>query len=231
MLSFFSCFAQPLSRFGIALSFASLSLPAAASSISHFDLVLKWDSTTFYNVALDEYGASTGGTARATAGGHYGQLSSEDDVWGLNHAFSGHNMNRMLRFRLTMVEDAGGYSPYRTEVCDFDGISCTTGTNTYYNFGQIYTSSFSVLTENGGEGYSINGGWDVGDAVSFNDFVDGSRWASGTTETGSWEASYGDAISRFTVVSAQLNPVPLPAGLALLPLGLAGLALLRRRRR
>lgn len=167
-----------------------------------------------------------------------GTLLEQDDIWGLPRLFPQFSIGDTLSFSasLSLPDASGGKGTALS--CSLGGLNCAQGNPvaTYDDAG----STFSL-------GYGYNSGfWGTlkpGEVLSWN-FVAWDCPASGpqtlencaaftTAATTSGNlARWGIMQARFAVVQTPMPaPVPLPAPALLLPVGLIGLAALRRRRK
>lgn len=239
-----------ISRIFWALCLLLISKQAALSATFDFDLTLEWQGTTFRSVEVEEnndfVSPYTGEILRSSTVVRYPDLSLADDVWGLPHRLSGLDFSAPISFTARFVEDSSGYGPARAQSCSFGGISCTQAFNRYDSFSSATQTGFSLL--NGWDfGIEIEGSSTIGSTLSVLDFVTAPRSVTNPA-AGINSVTYGDVFSQFTVTANNLQPViaqrsftfarsatpppvPLPGTLVLLPMGLAGLALLKRRRR
>ncbi|WP_246448815.1 VPLPA-CTERM sorting domain-containing protein [Paracoccus amoyensis] len=182
---------------------------AGAANAATFHYRLTHDHTLFSDVS--SYTDTSDGDV------YHASLSSADDPWGLPLLFAG----------LT----AGNSYDFRAEITDDTVVSCSIGTfdckpafDPYFS----YTSTTPLMF--GDELFHVSFGEAkrAANSMLVSDVHDGNS-AGFYIPQGAAMINVRTRSTYFTV--SEPAPVPLPAGIALLPVGLAGLAVLRRRKR
>ncbi|VDS07940.1 hypothetical protein PARHAE_01120 [Paracoccus haematequi] len=181
---------------------------AEAATIEQYDYRLRYEGTTFGSVAYSEYETQT----RT----EYGTVHSSADPFGLPHRFSdlavGDYVNLHIRAEIphNPIYDSEGNGG-RAPVCLIGSFNCSAfvkGAEPGLNLYNIW--NLFLIMKDGDTIFQTEGGY-AGDYYKL--------------EFG--EVYYRDPTAEFSIIA----PIPLPATVALLPLGMGALALMRRRRR
>lgn len=214
---------------------AILSLVAttvAASTVKDINLTLSYDGESYFDTRiLNCDPGQTVDACRASGevvfDGQDAWLDGADDAWGLPRLFPLFSPGQEISFtaRLHSGDLAAGVAG-SVSACDLGGYDCRGAT-----WVEFTDDAFDLF-------YGLNiwfwGGVEVGDQISFrNDsrvLSDAFLALTGTGHLGEWAVWQ----SNFTVtgtVPPPVAPVPLPAAMYLLPVGLAGFGIFRPGRR
>ncbi|WP_111560080.1 VPLPA-CTERM sorting domain-containing protein [Paracoccus sediminilitoris] len=199
--------------------FAGLFLLSAASSVSaasikNIDLRLSYGGNSYFNAVV----LNPQSQIVLFSGD---RLDQTDDLWGLPRLFA-FAVGKILRFTAQIDTDLG-----IVQSCSLGGLNCATGATLDPN----PQSPLSIFYGNTG---LFSGGLSVGDNLTYDvipstDPLDRFTAVTQTGDLAAWFVWRGN----FTVVEevVQPAPIPLPAPALLLPVGLAGLGLMRRRQK
>ncbi|MEM8691891.1 MAG: hypothetical protein AAGG57_08385 [Pseudomonadota bacterium] len=204
------------SKAALAVSVALFSLAApvaAAPIVLSLDVSLQYQGDVYSEVeAFDDI--ETIFTANV--------LASEDDPFGLPTLFPGLAVGDMATFSASYSEDNETFpGSLAVESCTFAGVDCSGLASASFE-GHVLEQDFFFFE------VLIDGGIKRGDTLQFldifaNDFSFGEAMQDDVTIT--WR----DQAALFTVESATVAKIPLPASVFLLALGLFGLRALRRK--
>lgn len=198
-----------LSCLAVALFPILLGAPASAASIQNIDLRLQFDGNSYFDATVTDMAGQPLFADDV--------LTQADDVYGLPRLFN-FGLGQVLRF--TAALDFEGAS--RVLSCNLGGLDCATGSD----LDSDRTFPLSI--------FYGQSGWFYGDLAvnsilrfDFAQFATNIQTVSG--DLASWSVGRGE----FTVLAdlpPQPAPIPLPAGMLLLPAGIGALAMLRRRK-
>ncbi|WP_083480350.1 VPLPA-CTERM sorting domain-containing protein [Jannaschia seosinensis] len=196
----------------------SVSAPTAeASTIKHLDLDLKLQKTGYNLLEIHD---PSGKLLQK-----HSFLDSRDNAWGIRPVV---DHDYAINQEYSLVATLGVSTPGENQFsnCYLGFRSCTNA------FGRINDNSFSmgdgVAQTTGFGDFFLRGGTDVGDEVTLSTFEGPDYYQF--FDDGSY-ASWSSDEHVFSVVSNNLTPIPLPAGLPLLLAGIGGLGLMTRRKR
>ncbi len=198
-----------LSSLAVALFPVLLGAPASAASIQNIDLRLQFDGNSYFDATVTDMAGQTLFTGDV--------LTQAEDVYGLPRLFN-FGLGQILRFTASLDFEGTG----SVLSCNLGGLDCAIGAD----LDSDRTFPLSIFY---GEA-----GWFYGDLAvnsilrfDFAQFATNIQTASG--DLASWNIGRGE----FTVLAdlpPQPAPIPLPAGMLLLPAGIGALAMLRRRK-
>ncbi|MDW4499621.1 hypothetical protein R5H30_16630 [Sulfitobacter sp. D35] len=203
--------------FGLMVASAAQSSPVTTS----YDLATRLEAVRFVDVEVfDDSGAV-----------NYGTVDQADYVWGFDRWLPRLTVGDASRFVATFVTDGFGYLESLTG-CSFAGFDCAAGDVNPFVTADADSVAFDILEGITGYDYtSISGGTEVGDRLRLSLFDAGPTSLFSDPDV----LVLANLIELdFRVTGPQLSadpllPVPVPAGLVLLPMGLAAFGFARRR--
>lgn len=198
----------------------ALAASAASAAVIPFDLTLEYTGRTFFNVEIRD--DDTDALIE-----NFEALPETRDRWGLARTAGDYGPRERVRFR-ALIDFAEGpaWDFGDARECHFGILDC----GGWKVDGGPERFSMAVDPFASNEGTYLFIGTATGDSAQ--------RVAPAVTRLaakvpGEYYALVGDESASFQVIADNLAPapIPLPASAALLPLGLIGLAALRRRQR
>ena len=190
----------------------AVSAAAGAADAATFHYRLTYDRTLFTDV---DYYSDT-----ADEDVHHDVLSANDDPWNLPLLFAGLSHGKTYDFRATIEDDV-------VTDCSIGTFNCTPDFDPFWSYASASPLHF------GNELFHVSFGAGKGAAATsmlVSDVSDG-NWGGFFVAQDDGFVQVGTRSTYFTVVQAELAPVPLPAGIALLPVGIGAFALMRRKKR
>ena len=205
-------------------------MPFSADAATYsYDIWLQWEATPNINNVLiitEEYNAFE--DSFYTQETYLGSVSSEEDEWGIEYAWSDFVLTTPFQFTATIQTGLGGYMD-AAPVCLFGTYDCShRGYNPNEargNDDRVYI--LSEMENRGGEGLVINGNTAIGSTFTVRDYTENGRVYF---DQGAGTAIYSDVSGIFRVVAnPNIIPTPVPASFGLLLAGLGLLGFARRR--
>lgn len=207
-----------------ALLLTASTVSALSASITRFEASLQWQgSNAFAEIYEDD------GSGFFSDFVFEGNIDADNNPYvPLDYALADVDLAQPILFSATLIEDPGGFDSHAALECSFAGIQCSEGGNDAYDHASLSLPDF-LIHKGDVSGFHIFGSLEVGEEVFFNEFSD--DFISSFSDDLRYQAVYRDVISRFTVVDvAYVTSMPVPAGMVLLPVGIAALLGLRRRK-
>ena len=207
-------------------------VPASAATTQHVNYTLSFLGHTYFDAVIYEEDTSTETGLRVVR--DQAPLAEADDIWGLPRLFPEFSIGDTLSFSaLLSLPDLEGRQAGTATFCRLGGLACDQGDPlAFYNaassaFALAYGPNslfYGILTPGSVLSWDFASWTCSEDNSSCGPTLTTARTASGDV------ADWGIMRAQFAVIEVPA-PIPLPASALLLPVGLAGLAALRRRRK